>query len=203
MNIEKKLIKYNFTSNTNKPKYIVIHDTGNTSKGANTDAHFNYFNGGNRNASAHFFVDNKKVLQVVEIKDSAWHCGKKYVSNPKVTDCNNQNSVGIEICVNSDCNVAEAIKKAQELVLHLMDQYSIPEEKVITHRDATGKNCPANLTWKMDFVENKVEDDYTKAINILHSKGVINSPTYWLGINQDNINVEYVKGLIKNFASKL
>ena len=51
MEINKKQIAYNRTARSQKPIYIVIHDTGNTGKGANANAHFNYFNGGNRNAS--------------------------------------------------------------------------------------------------------------------------------------------------------
>ena len=47
MRINKKQIAYNRTPRTQKPVYIVIHDTGNTGKGANAKAHFNYFNGGN------------------------------------------------------------------------------------------------------------------------------------------------------------
>lgn len=47
MKINKKQIAYNRTSRIQKPVYIVIHDTGNTGKGANANAHFNYFNGGN------------------------------------------------------------------------------------------------------------------------------------------------------------
>ena len=39
--INEKLIKYNFSSRGGeKIKYIVIHDTGNTKKGAGADNHF-------------------------------------------------------------------------------------------------------------------------------------------------------------------
>ena len=43
MRINKKQIAYNKTARNQKPIYIVIHDTGNTGKGANANAHFNYF----------------------------------------------------------------------------------------------------------------------------------------------------------------
>ena len=49
MKINKKQIAYNRTPRTQKPVYIEIHDTGNTGKGANANAHFNYFNGGYQN----------------------------------------------------------------------------------------------------------------------------------------------------------
>ena len=41
--INEKLIKYNFSSrNGEKIKYLVIHDTDNTSVGANADAHYHF-----------------------------------------------------------------------------------------------------------------------------------------------------------------
>ena len=58
MNIEKKQIAYNKGTRNSVIKYIVIHDTANKSNGADADAHFKYFNGGNRNSSADFFVDD-------------------------------------------------------------------------------------------------------------------------------------------------
>ena len=45
MEINEKLVKYNFSSRKRTSiKYIVIHDTGNTSKGADANAHFSFFN---------------------------------------------------------------------------------------------------------------------------------------------------------------
>lgn len=143
MNIEKKLIKYNFSSrNGKKIEYIVIHDTGNTGKGANADAHFNYFNGGNRNASAHYFVDDKKILQVVEDTNVSWHCG----DGQGKFGITNQNSIGIEICVNADGNYDKAVANAIELTKYLMKKYNIPLERLVRHFDASRKLCPASMS---------------------------------------------------------
>ena len=140
---EKKQIQYNRVKRTGKIQYIVIHDTGNKSKGANADAHFNYFNGGNRNSSADFFVDDKKVLQVNDYtKYATWHVGDgkgKY-------GITNQNSIGIEICVNEGGNYHTAFLKAVELTKELMVGLGIPAEKVVRHYDASRKNCPASMT---------------------------------------------------------
>lgn len=75
MRLNKRLISYNFSSGNN-PYYIVIHDTGNPGAGADANAHFNFFNGGNRDSSAHYFVDDEQCLQVVEDYNCSWHCGK-------------------------------------------------------------------------------------------------------------------------------
>ena len=76
MNIEKKQIAHNKSARTATIKYIVIHDTQNANKGADAEAHFKYFNGGNRNSSADFFVDNKKILQINDYtKYATWQVG--------------------------------------------------------------------------------------------------------------------------------
>ncbi len=57
-------IKYNKTTRTEKPKYIVVHTTGNPRKGADAMAHFEYWNSENVGQSADFVVDDKQVLKI-------------------------------------------------------------------------------------------------------------------------------------------
>lgn len=186
MTFEKKQIQYNRVKRTGKISYIVIHDTGNQSKGANADAHFNYFNGGNRNSSADFFVDDKKVLQVNDYNTYyTWHVGDgkgKY-------GITNQNSVGIEICVNADGDYEKAVQKAVELTKFLMRKLDISIERVVRHFDASRKNCPASMTeadwnaFKNKLKEEpKVEKTFCdisghyaeKCILELHKMGIVN-----------------------------
>lgn len=143
MQINKKLVKQNFTRGRGDEKieYIVIHDTGNEAPLATAAAHFTYFNSENRQASAHYFVDEKEVLQIIEDSDTAWHVGDgkgKY-------SITNQNSIGIEICIN-DGNYKTEIKKTIELVKHLMKKYNVPFDKVVRHYDASMKLCPAKMS---------------------------------------------------------
>lgn len=141
--IKKKLIKYNYSSRSNQRiEYIVIHDTGNPSKGAGADNHYRYFNGGNRNASAHYFVDDKEIIQTVEDTNASWHCGDgkgKY-------GITNSNSIGVEICINSDGDYQKAVANAAELIKHLMEKHNIPIEKVVRHYDASSKICPRTMS---------------------------------------------------------
>ncbi|WP_081923252.1 N-acetylmuramoyl-L-alanine amidase [Clostridium amazonitimonense] len=139
--IQKKLIKYNYSSG-NDIKYIVIHDTGNSSRGADAEAHYRYFNGGDRQASAHYFVDDHSIIQVIEDSNASWHCGDgggKY-------GISNHNSIGIEICINSDGNYDKAVTNTIELVKHKMAQYNVPIERIVRHYDASRKNCPASMS---------------------------------------------------------
>lgn len=138
-----KPIAYNRSSrNGESIKYIVIHDTGNSASGANANAHFNYFNGGDRSSSADFFVDDTQVLCVNDYyKYYTWHCGDGH-GKYGIT---NRNSVGIEICINADGNRDVAITKTISLVKELMKELNIPIERVVRHYDASRKNCPASM----------------------------------------------------------
>ena len=122
---------------TNSKKYIVIHETANTRKGANANAHARLQASGNsRNASWHYTVDDKEIVQSFSDNAQCWHAGNKYY---------NQNSIGIEICVNSDGNFKKAVDNAVELTKQLMRKYNVPASRVIQHNQASGKDCPRYL----------------------------------------------------------
>lgn len=134
--ITRMISKYNHYKG-NEPKYIVIHYTGNKKDSALNNA--KYFNGGNRNASAHYFVDDTTIFQVVEDTNGAWHVG-----NTK-TEVNNRNSIGIEMCCSGNYQVsAKTEANTIELVKYLMKKYNIPVANVRTHAEVTkyGKTCP-------------------------------------------------------------
>lgn len=78
MEIKKKITPYNRTVMTNKNnKYIVIHYVGAVSSAKANAIYFQQKLVGNKKASAHYFVDEKDIYQVVEEKDAAWHCRSK------------------------------------------------------------------------------------------------------------------------------
>ncbi len=89
--VEQHLITNNMKKAKRKPTWIVIHDTANTSKTATSLAHINYYQTNKRGASAHYTVDDTRIVQTVADNDIAYHCGDK--KNDKV---NNKNSIGIE-----------------------------------------------------------------------------------------------------------
>lgn len=93
MIIDKRLIKYNYQNRKgNLIKYIVVHDTANTNISADAINHYRYFAGGNRKASAHYFVDDKRIVEIIEDAYASWHCGDgrgKY-------GITNNNSIGVK-----------------------------------------------------------------------------------------------------------
>ena len=155
-------------SNYNKGRkqniqYIVVHYTANN--GDTAQGNGNYFSQANRNASAHYFVDESNIVQSVKDIDTAWHCGAKSYKHLK---CRNDNSIGVEMCSEKDQNGQYYINQATqntavELIKILMEKYSIPIENVIRHYDVTGKICPEpfvrNLVQWLDFKKKLSEND--------------------------------------------
>lgn len=142
MKIEKRQANFNYSLRKGSIKYIVIHDTGNSSKGANAKAHFEYFNSGDKGASANIFVDSKEAIEIIDCKYAAWHCG----DGRGAKGITNDNSIGIEICINSDGNYRESLKNTLSVVKILMKKYGIDAEKIVRHYDASGKVCPKTMS---------------------------------------------------------
>ena len=140
--INRLITKVNCTKLTNKRNmWIVIHYVGAVSS---AKANAQYFYSTNRQASAHYFVDEKEIWQVVEDKDTAWHVGGaiKYYNS-----CRNNNSIGIELCCKKDSKgnwyfEDATIQNAIELTKELMRKYDIPLIRVCRHYDVTHKICP-------------------------------------------------------------
>lgn len=136
-----KHIRYNFSNSGSKKNYIIVHDTGNKDRGADDISHYKYFDGAIRNASAHYFVDMDSITETVDPKLDSWHCGDGH-GKYGIT---NQNSIGVEICVNSDGDYNKSVHNAIDLVKYLMVKFNIPLANVRRHYDASHKICPASM----------------------------------------------------------
>ena len=122
-------------------EYIVIHYTSNKGDTAQNNAVYFSRQKLNPPASAHYFVDENEIWQSVLDTDTAWHCGAKTYRHKY---CRNDNSLGIEICMNDkDGNIRlKSIANAIKLTKMLMQKYNISIDNVIRHYDVTGKDCP-------------------------------------------------------------
>lgn len=143
MNIQKMLININYSRGiTINPAYIVIHETDNEDAGADAVANRNYFaNHPEAEASTHFVVDDHSIIQCLELNQKGWHVG----DNRGHSDITNSNTIGIEICVNSDGDYMKARANATELVKYLISVTGIPASRVVRHYDASGKWCPRRM----------------------------------------------------------
>jgi len=199
MNIKKQLITMNYSKGiTIVPQYIVIHETGNVSSGANAQMHYKYWNTNiNAQSSVHFVVDDKEVIQLAELSWRCWHVG----DNKRHSSIVNGNSIGIEICVNADGDYTKARQNAIELVKYLMPILKIDADHVVRHFDSSGKHCPATMLDKpelwVDF-KNQLQPvmAYLEALKIC-CKEVGLDESYWTA--KQDID-KYFDDLIIKFA---
>ena len=141
MQINKYHGGYNITKRTGSVKYIVCHYTGSgTSKAGNAKNNCIYFAGGNRGASAHYFIDDGGIWEYADpSKYYTWHCGDGH-GKYGIT---NANSIGIEVCLDGDNPYTDKeIGYLGELVRYLMGKYDVPASNVVRHYDASRKMCP-------------------------------------------------------------
>lgn len=122
-------------------KYIVLHYVGSgKSTEGNALANCKFFASGDKQASAHYFVDDGGVYEYADpAAYLTWHCGDGH-GKYGIT---NRNSIGIEVCINGDKPYTEKeIKYLKELVPLLMTRFNVKADHVVRHFDASRKLCP-------------------------------------------------------------
>lgn len=140
---------------TIKPTHITIHNTSNKSRGANANMHSRFVrdtgyytvkdskSGDEKKhwVSWHFTVDDKSAIQHLPLTEKGYHAGNN----------GNNQSIAIEICMNSDNDQVLANDRAAQLTALLCYDLSIPIMNVVTHKAWAGKNCPELLirSWKV------------------------------------------------------
>lgn len=138
MKISKHHGTYNRTWRYDDIRYIVIHYTATTAPALNN---CRYFAGGDRGASADYFVDDSGIWEYNDPAEGfyTWAvgdgCGAYGITN--------QNSINVEV-VNAGGAFSEAeIGHLCELVPYLMERFGVPASRVVRHYDASRKACPA------------------------------------------------------------
>lgn len=140
---------YNITRRYDTIKYIVVHYVGaGSSHAGNAKNNCIYFSRGDRQASAHYFIDDSGIWEYADPKTwYTWHCGDGH-GKYGIT---NANSIGIEVCMNGDNPFTEKEKAyLKELVLSLMEKYNVPAKNVVRHYDASRKMCPYYYAKRVD-----------------------------------------------------
>jgi len=146
------------------PKYLVIHNTGNSAPGADDAAHAKYLqnveNADKTYVSWHLTVDCNSVTKHLPFEEQGYHAGDGKGKG-------NTQGIGIEIAENKDYPKAE--DNALNVICFLMKAYSITVDRVLPHRYfATNKKlCPHKIlhsqaTWQKDWsvFQKRIEERY-------------------------------------------
>lgn len=131
---------YNLSPRREAVRFIVVHYVGDgTSAAGSAKRNCMYFAGGDRQASAHYFIDDGSIYEYADPSaHAAWHVGDGH-GRYGIT---NANSVGIEVCNNGGPYTEAEIDRLAWLVQRLMARFGVPAERVVRHYDASRKMCP-------------------------------------------------------------
>ena len=127
-------------------KWVVIHETGNRSKGADAKNHSIYLKNvaaaNNTYVSWHYTVDDECAYHHIPDDEIAYHS-----SDGSKEGGGNMAGIAIEICVNSDGDFAKARDNAAWLTAKLLKEHGLPLSAVKQHYDfaPNKKNCPETM----------------------------------------------------------
>lgn len=131
---------YNLSPRREAVRFIVVHYVGDgTSAAGSARRNCVYFAGGDRQASAHYFIDDASIYEYADPSaHAAWHVGDGH-GRYGIT---NANSVGIEVCNNGGPYTEAEVDRLAWLVQRLMARFGVPADRVVRHYDASRKMCP-------------------------------------------------------------
>lgn len=186
-------------------RFIAIHWTANTDKGANAAAHRRYLQGlKSRFASAHYFVDDSSIIQTIPDNEVAYHVGD--TSNGGYTDLGktlakgfptpNYTGIGVEMCVNQDGDFSKTYSNTVRLTATLLLKHEMSIDDVHRHFDITHKHCPvpflSNTEWN-----NFRNDVYYEVLDLKRAGNLLKTTTALNVRSRPNANAEILWTLKK------
>jgi N-acetylmuramoyl-L-alanine amidase len=119
-------------------EYITYHNTWND---ATAQGEVKYMIGNNSQVSFHYAVDDKEVVQGIDVNRNAWHCG----DGGKGTG--NRKSIGVEVCYSKSggAKYKKAEKLANKFIAQLLHERGWGVDRVKPHQYWSGKFCPHRI----------------------------------------------------------
>lgn len=166
------------------PRFITIHNTGNSKQNADAEMHTKYVDTVCGYISWHFTVDDKGIYQELPINEIGYHAGDG-------SGDGNFKSIGIEICENVDGNWKKARANGIKLIQWLLENViTLASERIVPHKHWSGKYCPHKILdegWD-EFINDLKKEDTNmgwqqetgiKAIESLNVKGKLDDVEGW------------------------
>lgn len=165
---EVKLLSKNRSHELLVPIGIVLHETA--TPGATAQNEFLYFNGGDRSASAHGFVDWNGYIQTIPYDEVAWHAG--YTANHKY--------IGIEMChATNKADFDKVWDNTVEIVVDLINKCGFSINELTTHNEVSLRWRETDHTDPIGYFKKfgKTFEDFKNDV-IAHMNGGLNMTQY-------------------------
>lgn len=145
-------------------RFIVSHDTGNP--GSTAYGNRNYFDNQQPSASAHTFIDDKYILEIIPLNEKAWHVRSNVSGDNKRYGVNsNDAAIGVELCHGGKINFQSAYDRYVWYHAYLCDKFNLdPRSDIVAHAtlDPSRRTDPVRIlrshgiSWSM-FINDVVE----------------------------------------------
>ncbi len=147
-----------------KVRFIVSHDTGNPGSTAYNNR--TYFNNQQPSASAHTFIDDKYILEIIPLNEKAWHVqyGKPKDNQLFGADANDA-AIGVELCHGGKINFNEAYKRYVWYHAYLCKTFNLqPRKHIVAHQtlDPQRRSDPVNALKKYGISWSQFINDVEK-----------------------------------------
>ncbi len=144
--VERKYIsnKKARSGNKNNVKFLVAHETANNSTGA--EGHYKYFQNITIEASAHTFIDDKKILEIIPLDEKAWHV--MYNQDKRLLGLGyaNDNAIGTELC--RPGNFKKAYDRYVWYHAYLCKKFGLqPKKHIVSHRELDPQRRSDPQSW--------------------------------------------------------
>jgi N-acetylmuramoyl-L-alanine amidase len=135
--------------------FIVSHDTGNP--GSTAYANRAYFAPNTVSASAHTFIDDNYILEIIPLDEKAWHVRYDVTTDNRLFgDDANDRAIGVELCWGGSIDFQEAYDRYVWYHAYLLHEFNLdPERDIVAHSrlDPSRRSDPENalnrygITW--------------------------------------------------------
>ena len=122
-------------------RWETVHETANTSVGANAEMHRQFVanGGGKEGVSFHHVVDDTEAVTMIDPRMKAWQAGDGANGTGNSTE-------STEVCVNADGEWGRTVENlARHKARRIVADPNRSPERVAQHNKWSGKNCPARL----------------------------------------------------------
>lgn len=145
-------------------RFIVSHDTGNP--GSTAYGNRNYFDTQQPSASAHTFIDDKYILEIIPLNEKAYHVRSNITGDNKRYGVNsNDAAIGVELCHGGKINFQSAYNRYVWYHAYLCNRFNLnPKSDIVAHAtlDPSRRTDPINIlrtngiSWSM-FIDDVTE----------------------------------------------
>lgn len=148
-------------------KFIVAHDTGNP--GSTAYGNRAYFAKNVVSASAHTFIDDDVILEIIPLDEKAWHV--RYVvttDNILFNGDANDHAIGVELCWGGRITFLEAYSRYVWYHAYLCKRFNLdPEADIVAHStlDPSRRRDPENALNRYGITWNEFISDVTASFH--------------------------------------